>query len=292
MELISVIIPTYNRGTLIVNSIESVLGQTYKNVECIIVDDGSTDNTENIVSEIGDRRIRYFKLKKNSGACVARNFGAEKASGEYIAFQDSDDLWSNTKLDEQIAYLKENNADMVICRLKTESNEHCKFWLLPSKKFHTVNITRQIAVSDFLGSTQTFLLKKRCFEKIRFDEKLPRYQDYDFLIQAATYFKVIFLDKTLATRRVGSDSISLNHNKGIYGCEYLLKKYEKDYRECNRMRSRLYSFEAFYLYQLGLDATEMFKKSIKIYPFSIKNDIKFVLYKIGLWKYLYPISGK
>ena len=101
-EKITVIIPTYNRANIISKSIESVLNQTYNNIELIIVDDGSTDNTEEVIASIKDDRIKYYKLKKNSGTAIARNYGIEKSTCKYIAFQDSDDIFRNNKLELQI----------------------------------------------------------------------------------------------------------------------------------------------------------------------------------------------
>ena len=91
--LVSVIIPTYNRKESLLRSVESVLNQTYKNIEIIIVDDNSSDGTSEKVQEISDNRVDYIKLERNSGACAARNTGIRNAHGDYIAFQDSDDYW-------------------------------------------------------------------------------------------------------------------------------------------------------------------------------------------------------
>ena len=92
-ELISVVIPTYNRADIISKSIESVLNQTYRNIELIIVDDGSTDDTVKSLENIKDKRLRILQLEKNSGMCAARNAGANVAKGAYIAVQDSDVIW-------------------------------------------------------------------------------------------------------------------------------------------------------------------------------------------------------
>jgi len=97
--MISVIMPTYNRARTLKRAIDSVLAQTYSDIELIVVDDCSTDNTKDIVDKYSDERLRYVRLKKNSGACVARNVGIEKAKGEYIAFQDSDDYWEKEKIE-------------------------------------------------------------------------------------------------------------------------------------------------------------------------------------------------
>ena len=100
-EKISVIIPTYNRGNLIGDSIKSVLNQTYENLEVIVVDDGSTDNTKEEIDKIEDERVKYIKLMKNSGGSNARNIGIQNANGKYISFQDSDDIYYPKKLEIQ-----------------------------------------------------------------------------------------------------------------------------------------------------------------------------------------------
>jgi len=101
-ELISVIIPTYNRRDKVTYAVKSVLDQTYSNIEVIIIDDASTDNTEAEIKKIKDDRIRYIYLEKNHGAAGARNVGIKEANGTYIAFQDSDDIWEKEKLQMQI----------------------------------------------------------------------------------------------------------------------------------------------------------------------------------------------
>jgi glycosyltransferase involved in cell wall biosynthesis len=107
--LVSVIMPTYNCAPYIGETIRSVQSQTYENWEIIIVDDCSTDNTESIVKSINDKRIRYYKNSKNSGAAVSRNFALREAKGRWIAFLDSDDLWAPTKLEHQLRFMVENN---------------------------------------------------------------------------------------------------------------------------------------------------------------------------------------
>ena len=142
LPLISVIIPTYNRGSLILGAVNSVLNQTYRNIELLVVDDCSTDNTSQILENLKDSRIKYIRLEKNSGACTARNKGIEYASGEFIAFNDSDDLWLPEKLERQLAFLKENNADIVLCKMecKTQENEFIIFQILiKASRFPTLH---------------------------------------------------------------------------------------------------------------------------------------------------------
>ena len=106
--LVSVIIPSWNTGKFIAESIQSVIDQTYENWELIIVDDCSTDNTDEVVAKFTDKRIRYFKNEKNSGAALSRNRALREANGEWIAFLDSDDLWNPDKLEHQINFMNKH----------------------------------------------------------------------------------------------------------------------------------------------------------------------------------------
>ena len=108
-ELVSIITPSYNTAKFIGKTIESVQAQTYQNWEMIIVDDCSTDNTDDVVTGyMNDKRIKYIKNVKNSGAAVSRNKALREAKGKWIAFLDSDDLWSREKLEKQISFMKKN----------------------------------------------------------------------------------------------------------------------------------------------------------------------------------------
>lgn len=109
-NLVSIIMPSYNTEQFIAETIRSVLAQTYANWELIIVDDCSTDHTDDVVSEfLGDERIRYLKNEHNSGAAVSRNRALREARGKWIAFLDSDDLWLPDKLEKQVAFMENHD---------------------------------------------------------------------------------------------------------------------------------------------------------------------------------------
>ena len=135
-DLVSIIMPAYNSENTISASIKSVLAQTYTEWELIIVDDCSNDNTKQVIQELGDSRIRYFKLAENQGVAVARNCGIAKARGRYLAFLDSDDLWLPGKLSQQTNFMKKNNyAFTYTCyRQFTDNIENCKS-LVTTKPF-------------------------------------------------------------------------------------------------------------------------------------------------------------
>ena len=109
-ELVSIIMPSYNTANFIEETINSVLSQTYENWELIIVDDCSSDNTDQVISKyLEDKRIKYLKNSSNSGAAISRNRALEESKGKWIAFLDSDDLWYPEKLEKQIKFMKKNN---------------------------------------------------------------------------------------------------------------------------------------------------------------------------------------
>lgn len=109
-KLVSIIMPTYNCGDFISTTIESILNQTYKNWELIIVDDCSKDNTEEVMQKyLNDNRIKYHKLENNQGAAIARTTAMNLATGNYMAFLDSDDLWKKDKLEKQIEFMEQND---------------------------------------------------------------------------------------------------------------------------------------------------------------------------------------
>jgi len=122
MKLVSIIMPSYNTGRYIAESIQSVLNQTHTNWELIIVDDCSTDNTDDVVSAFTDERIIYLKNEKNSGAAISRNRALREAKGDYIAFLDSDDLWHPQKLEKQIAFMEKNGYKFTFTDYKIQLN--------------------------------------------------------------------------------------------------------------------------------------------------------------------------
>ena len=131
---ISIIIPTYNRESLVIKSIKSVLNQTYRNFEIIIIDDCSSDNTNNKIKKIKDYRVRYMKLRKHKGANYCRNLGIKRASGEYISFLDSDDVYYFNKLEKQIQNMKINKSNFDICKINILIELNLQFQITYKKK--------------------------------------------------------------------------------------------------------------------------------------------------------------
>lgn len=284
--LVSIIIPTYNREKLLVNSIKSVLSQTYCNFELIIVDDCSTDNTEIEVKKIEDKRIKFVKLHENHGACYARNVGVEKAKGDIIAFHDSDDVWHSDKLEKQLNCLSSVGADVVFCKMNAiDPDTHQK--KIASCQFNKGFLLKN---NDVLGiSTQTIIGKANVFKEITFDPEVPRLQDFDLLMRIHEKYSIYCFDEALVDYNVGKDSISSNPMKLYQACCIFKDKYPN--------LKKQYPKTAYGLSWALIDASEKIdksnlklKKEIKILAFyfcnNLKIKIKYFMIKIHIF-YLY-----
>lgn len=224
---ISIIIPTYNRQNFVIKSLKNILNQTYKNIEVLIVDDGSSDNTKEKIKIIKDNRIRYIKLKKNKGACFARNIGIKKSTGKYISFQDSDDLSYFDKLEKQFKNLLKYNSDFDFCKLKLYRFKNNNYSIIPynyqCKQILNNNILNEICKGNFI-STSSILIKKKFIIKYLFDNNIPRLQDYDLMLRMIPNAKISFTNKVLINLYVHNDSISYSKEKLKKAINILLNK--------------------------------------------------------------------
>lgn len=282
--MISIIMPTYNRGYIIDKAIKSILNQTYSDFELIIVDDGSTDNTEEIVKSFNDKRIKFIKLDKNSGASHARNIGIQKAKGEYITFNDSDDCIINSKLEEQYNFMKENNCDISFCAF--EFNKGDNHYQIPSnkniKKLEKIGLFKYILQYGNIVSTNCIIGKKECFEENKYSEQLPRLQDYDLAFRLSKKYDFKLLEKVLVHSYVQNDSISSNPQKLKKAVEIM--EDDKSYN-LNKKERKLFKYKLNSIYANNIwkknpkEAIIYFKKSLKN-RFNLKNFIKFIICKI------------
>lgn len=219
--MVSVIIPTYNRAQSIAKSIDSVLMQTYRDLEVIVVDDGSADDTEKVIRQIHDPRLIYIR-QENAGACAARNNGMKHARGEFIAFQDSDDIWYGDKLEKQMAVAKKSGADVVFCKMQ-QIDQEGNVSIIPSKNF-TEGIVKDFSYISGIG-TQALLISRKAADRIAFDEKMVRFQDLEWFLRACKVFSVYCIDEPLVDYFIEQDSISADSAKLFNAANYLLKKH-------------------------------------------------------------------
>jgi glycosyltransferase involved in cell wall biosynthesis len=192
---VSAIIPTYNRAALLPRALESALSQTYEDLEIIVVDDGSTDDTPAVVDRFANRGrpLRYFK-KPNGGCASARNFGLQQATGQLIAFLDSDDEWLPTAIAAMADVLKISDASFVFSPNIEYVDADRNFVSTPP----AADKPQSFAYEHLLSGARacSMLYRRSVFDKVRFDEKLRHNEDWDFLQRVAIVFEAAYCPVT------------------------------------------------------------------------------------------------
>lgn len=207
---VSVIIPCYNQAHFLHESVDSVLAQTYTNWECIIVNDGSTDNTESIALAFAekDNRIKYIK-KENGGLSSARNKGLYEATGEYIQFIDSDDMITPDKFETSLK--SGNDADVIISGFKMFSKDNADIKLPFKLSANDFNFNSILMGWDaqFVFPPHSGIFKSYLFENLRFNETLRAREDWLMWLEIyRKNIKSVFIDQPLALYRSSSESMS------------------------------------------------------------------------------------
>ena len=206
--MITVIIPTYNRRAFLEKAVNSVLKQTYRNFELIIVDDGSNDGTGKLIQSFPDRRIRYF-YQKNKGVSSSRNLGIAQSRGDIIAFLDSDDFWKANKLERQLSFMT-NNLSLIS---HTQEIWYRRGDILNQKKKFRKNsgllFDKSLEMCSI--SISTVMMRKSLLDTVGlFDESLPACEDYDIWLRITYRYSVHLLDEPLTVKNGGrQDQLSM-----------------------------------------------------------------------------------
>jgi len=222
---VSAVIPAYNAGKFLAETIESVLAQTYRNIECIVVNDGSTDNTAEIAKSFSDK-IRYFE-KPNGGVSSARNFGIAEARGELIAFLDADDIWLPEKIEKQVSlYLEDESVGMVYCGSLDVSED-----LVKTLQENPV-LAQEALVEEILllGSAtgriaSTAVTRKSVLDTVgKFDERLSTSADADYICRLIRKAKISGISEPLTLYRVHGNQMHNNLNALEHDMNIVLDK--------------------------------------------------------------------
>ena len=281
--MVSVIVPTFNRAHMIGRAIRSVLNQTYGDFEIIVVDDGSADNTEEVVAAFEDERVRYIRLEENSGTSAApRNAGIKAARGDYIALLDSDDEWLPQKLEKQIDKFKSVSSDVgvVYCGfvfISQESGEKLGE-VIPAERG---DVFKCLLENLILGDT-TPLVKKECFDKVGgYETEFLSCQSWDMWTRISKYYKFDFVPDILCRFHMHSKQNTASVSRQIQGIDRLTNKYYK-YLSRNMLfnRFRQMGFLCTSQYDFA-QAGKYFKEAIKQNPCDICTLIRFFLCKFA-----------
>ncbi len=266
-KLVSVIVPLYNAEKYIEETMESILNQTYKNIEIVIVDDGSKDQSSSIVKNLKKKypeQIQYI-LQENQGVSVARNTGIENANGEYISFLDSDDLWHSTKIKKQIESMHKNNMNACYCgymNFYEETGEKVE----NTTNFVKGDMTKAFLTHQVFAQTSTWIFKKSIVmdHNIRFTPGCSWGEDLEFLFKLMSVTNVCYVDEYLTYYRILSGgNLSSNYK------DYELKT-TKELEVFNRMKDWIHHKSKDFIIN---DSTELIEiLETYLFPYTVINN--------------------
>lgn len=252
--LISIIMPTYNQAQFIREAIVSALNQTRKDLELIVVDNYSTDGTEQAVASFADERLRYYKFSNNGIIAASRNYGIKQGKGRYVAFLDSDDVWYADKLAQQMDVLEQDErCQMVFCRFQvSDANGRLQERIMGPKNFRMNGyIYHKLIRYNFIVCSSV-IVRKGILDKVGcFDERkdLTCAEDFDLWLRITRNNRVVFLPRVLGTHR----SHAFNTNVDSQRLQKALNIIDKHFldgltgeREANRAKANFYFREGWF----------------------------------------------
>ena len=226
-NLISIIIPIFNREGLVSYTLDSIINQSYTSWECIVIDDGSTDASLDIFEEysLKDNRIKFYSRSRNleKGANACRNFGFKKSSGDHIIWFDSDDLMTPDHIERKLKFIEEKNLDFVVARTQNFRNGKLLEPYYYEKKSYGIK-AEDFILLKIHWYTYDVMLTREVAEKIEWNEQMKSWQDYNYFCKMLLITQNgDYLDKILTQRRIHSESIqkSLTKDTKTFNTELL-----------------------------------------------------------------------
>lgn len=289
---ISIIIPAYNADCTILETIESVLNQSYFDIEIIVINDGSKDRTLELINSVQDNRLKVFSYK-NAGVCVARNYGISHAVGEFISFIDADDLWALDKLEAQLDALKQHpEADVAYSWtyfFDEQTGEE-----FPGEPIYFVgNVYAELLKENFIASGSNILVRREAIKKVgEFDSSFTYCADWNFYLRLAAQCEFVVVSKHQIFYRKSTSSMSSK----LDGVEfYAIAVIEKQYQLApleyqflkNQSLGRIYKYSTQQWLQRSNDfkglktASKKFYKAVQLCPQILLED-----YGQGLFRWL------
>jgi|TARA_R100000306_G_scaffold8310_1_gene11284 glycosyltransferase involved in cell wall biosynthesis len=246
LVVISVITPTYNRARFLPAAVASVLSQTFGDFELIIVDDGSEDNTPDVLKPfLADRRVRYV-YQENQGQSHARNLALKQATGDFIAFLDSDDVWARDKLEKQLAVFRANSEVDIVHGDEATINEQGSVVSLQNMRRYSGRITRYLLADNSVSIT-TALVRRRCFDEMGgFDTSVGVADDYELWLRFSARYCYQYEPGIVASYRVMADQISSDKRRRYAANERIIQQFLARYGEVLSPGERRWGLARFY----------------------------------------------
>ena len=238
---ISVVIPTYNSENFIIKTLETVFSQTYDNYEVIISDDGSTDNTVVVVKSFFSKypsRNKTLLINKHEGPGAARNKGIENASGDWVSFLDSDDLWIHNKLERVVKHILDNEGVDIVCHSLVDIEGPKETLMVPSKYFNNkIDPFLSIYRENCLYTSALTIKKSILYQAGLFDNILPSAQDYDLWLRLGMINKIKmgFIEEPLTTYMNREGNIGSNVETRLQCMLEISKKYYAELKKVSKV---------------------------------------------------------
>jgi glycosyltransferase involved in cell wall biosynthesis len=284
MPQVSVVIPTFNRANLLPTAIRSVLDQTFQDFEILLVDDGSSDSTPDIVKGFDDARLQYIRHAEPRGGAAARNTGILHSSGEYVAFLDDDDEWYPHKLSRQMEVMLRSEPKVAAVYtgyvvVERGTGRICER-MTPNSKG---NLSAELLARNPIGGTSCMLVRKKCLEKVGlFDENLPSFQDRDLWIRISREFHFDYVAEPLLNYYVHAKKVWTNLDALMQGLEIMLAKYGSS-TAFKKASSGRYLFCGIKLCETNQvnKGRKALRRSIALYPYAVKPYLYLLLALLG-----------
>ena len=298
MAKVSVVVPNYNYGHYLENAIDSVLSQSYEELELIIVDDGSTDDTRSLIHKFSDPRIFWY-FQGHKGISAARNFGIHQARGEYIAFLDADDFWAPTKIEEQVKSLRfQNELGLIYSGFFLIDQDGQVIAKRSPVKVINPPLKMLLLGNIISGSSTTAFVPRQVFDIVgEFDEQIKGAEDWDMWIRISEKFSILAIDKPLAFIRLHSQNTTSNIDSMDFHQQVVIRKFFQNHDlppDIKRLRRRAFanvklSTANFAFKQKKFKkATQLSCESLLLFPFSLQAYLILLMSSIKLTRNVIP----
>jgi glycosyltransferase involved in cell wall biosynthesis len=243
---VSVILPTRNRAAVLPRAVRSVLDQTFAELELIVVDDGSSDDTESVIAEIADPRLVYVRLDEHRGAAAARNAGIKRARGELIAFQDSDDEWLPAKLERQVALLTDHSELGAVGGRYTIDAGLTSIQIAAPRLEAGRDYETELLEGECLITPVWLIQRPILFDLGLFDERMPCLEDWDLILRLSRQVQMRAVPEIVLIKRGAGDNLGGDVSRRAPAMEELLRRHGSRF-EANRRRHAGFCLELSYL---------------------------------------------
>lgn len=229
--VISVVIPTYNRAPIIGRTIRSVLAQTYRNLEIVVIDDGSSDETKAVIETFEDPRIKYLYRSRNSlglnRPAAARNLGINNSNGDYIAFIDSDDEWMSDVLMKQVNALDGTSANVGAAYTRSVRLGGGNTRYVPGSQIKNThgNIHDELLHGNFISISSVTIKRECLYNSGLFDDTMPRLEDWEFLLRISKSYEFVYINEALSVSHIMVDSLSEKRHNFVDAYKLIIDRY-------------------------------------------------------------------